>query len=112
MLCKEKAGKKHTVISNRASTERAHAAYKFQSTGLETIKASRQAGISCRITVIAHFLFLKQDGYTQAVGWGCECTGLALLHVAALGLSERCWLSCSTQRMSGADTVSGPASPG
>eukprot|EP00983_Pelagomonas_calceolata_P040249 1137522-Pelagomonas_calceolata.AAC.3 len=24
-----------------------------------------------------------KDGYTRAVGWSCECTGLALLHVAA-----------------------------
>eukprot|EP00983_Pelagomonas_calceolata_P001883 62643-Pelagomonas_calceolata.AAC.1 len=24
-----------------------------------------------------------KDGYTRAVGWSCECTGLHLLHVAA-----------------------------
>eukprot|EP00983_Pelagomonas_calceolata_P079369 1154634-Pelagomonas_calceolata.AAC.1 len=31
---------------------------------------------------------------------------------AALGLAEQCWLGCSTQRMSGADTAFEPASPG
>eukprot|EP00983_Pelagomonas_calceolata_P061030 1146636-Pelagomonas_calceolata.AAC.1 len=37
-------------------------------------------GLTSRVTNI----HATKDGYTRAVGWSCECTDLALLHVAEL----------------------------
>eukprot|EP00983_Pelagomonas_calceolata_P084796 1156432-Pelagomonas_calceolata.AAC.7 len=38
--------------------------------------------MKCLTSRVAN-IHATKDGYTQAVGWSCECTDLALLHVAA-----------------------------
>eukprot|EP00983_Pelagomonas_calceolata_P086176 1156712-Pelagomonas_calceolata.AAC.3 len=56
-----------------------------------------------------------KDGCTRAVGWSCECTGLALLHIAAkllLGLLNSAGLATARRECLGQPTAFGPTSPG